>query len=132
MAMPQHGTGARPRVDENDGKLIRRTHHCSRRGQIDALAAEAFARERPKFIVAEAADVAPPPSETRAGSHGGGDLPAGVASELMQRLFCVRRGVGVDNGDEIDAVQPEAGDIERVRSGWRHPKRQAHAWHPTE
>ncbi len=126
MAVPEHRALARARVDQHDGELIGRARHGPRRADVHAFASQAVARQRAQLVVAEAADIACRPSQLRAHRHRGRDLAAGQPREPLEPLLRVGLGVLGDDGQQVDAVEAETGDVAAPRVPGRHLKRNTH------
>ena len=125
--MPEDGSLARARVDENDGEPVRRAGHRSRRADVHALSREAVAREPSRRVIPKAADVPGSPSEPGTGDDGSGHLPAGETGELLEPMFRVRGGMCRGDSHVIDAVLAQTDHVERssvcTRDGERNPHR---------
>src|SRR5690349_8961743 len=114
MAIPEHRPFAGSTVDDDDGELIGGAGNRTGGRDVDARLREAVARKRAQIVAPEAADVARAPAETGAHRDGGRDLAARQAREALEPLLAVARRVLRDDREKIDAVQPEADDVESV------------------
>src|ERR1700722_20220487 len=126
MAVPQDRALARARVDQHDRELVRGPHDRSRRGHVDAFADQPRRGQPPELVVAKATDVAGTPAEPRAGHQGRRRLSPGEARKTLKLLLAVPGGKLSHDGQQVNAVQPESGDIEWPGApGW-NLERDAH------
>ena len=114
MAVPQDCSFTRGFIHDHDRELTRGAAHVPRGADIDAFIGQAPAAGDGKIVIAEAADIAGPPPQSRADRGGGGHLPPGELRELTQLLLGIARRVLCNERHEVDAVEAKGDDVKAL------------------
>src|SRR5580700_10217090 len=93
MAIPQNGPFASARVHEDDGEFIGGSFDDPRHRHVNPFLDKAVSGNATKLVVAKAPDISRAPAKTRARDQGRRRLPSGKASESLEALFAVGRGI---------------------------------------
>ena len=87
-------------------------------GLDDATHVHSFLRERAQRetrpeVGADFSNIPSPKPKTGAGGHGRGGDAAALHVELLELRLGIREGIAIDDGDQVEGIDPEADHVER-------------------